>query len=732
MAYLPNNQSIFLAAFSGALAGMAAGGKVIVDPNSSDYDGLSSVAGAFAQAIDSAWGITDANQAEVDSMEEACESSWQERTPQTVAPFNTPTNWSTLATAIVALVRSGNNYLVSQGVISPVVSPLVADYLIVGLGTAGAALARYLSEDMITSVIAFESGNNLGTDPNVLLSPSSPQPLTNDPKYAKIRSYDTRSLDQTVRAPATGYSDGRLWGGSSGHNGLQAVRSSGDVFDAWATASGNTRWSYTNILPFMKFLEGFVPNGVAVNATQRGLTGAIGFCDSGVAPANGLFTALAVQTNSNLLLNGDYNDLTQYIGGPAPQTPGAPARGVAAPFQRFIHQSAPPVNGTWAANTSVRSWAQDYLPLSVVNADGSAVAPRKLSIQSEATVLRVIIEDIPGDGLTAVGIEYFISSSPSVIRTARAKKKVIICGGANASPQLLQLSGVGPAAVLNPLGIPVLVDSPNVGKNLQNHYGATVMLPFDAAHPAPTFDGGRIFQFGDGSSPGSLVPPIAPAIGTNDGIRRVQNFSTGSFAISANTLKEIYGTLNGFPVTVPPITGVVSLLSFNLRPNKLGTVTIVSKDPTIDPRISAGFYQDGVGPTSDLQAVVNMFKVFANISLAWTGRLPLYPPANHYPAAEYPSPTADGRDATAVGDTLLIGDAKNILLQAAFHNSGSCRMGTDITNGVVDGDLNVFGVKGLSVADNSVTTEIATGNTAHPAYLIGLVKAKIEGAIGLP
>ena len=128
--YVPQNLTIFTAAFAGALAGMGSSGRVITDPIPADYSSYTDAAGAFAQAIDTTWGVTPATELDVQAMEECCESSFQGRSPPVGAPFNLASNYTGLAAAIVALVQEGDAYYASQGIVSPVVDGSAAFQLV--------------------------------------------------------------------------------------------------------------------------------------------------------------------------------------------------------------------------------------------------------------------------------------------------------------------------------------------------------------------------------------------------------------------------------------------------------------------------------------------------------------------------------------------------------------------------------------------------------------------------
>ena len=635
-----------------------------------------------------------------------------------------------------------------------------ADYVIVGLGTAGSPLARYLSEDLKTSVLVIEGGENLTQDAQVLVGGGrgSPSVLTTDPKYAIVRNeYPGGAPDFNVAAgtPALvpagltlalkqiwAYSDGKMWGGSSGHNGLLAFRSSPRVYDSWAALSGSAQWSYANILPYIRAAETFVPNGVPNNPAQRGTTGPLTITSFGRLPANAAYSAASVAMGivNQATTNFDYHDPTSPAG----------VLGVSS-FQRFMRSTvAVDATGQFLpVSAATRSWAADFLPIgTVIDADGNGLGGRKLRIVSKAWATKVEIEDVSGD-LTAKGVEFVYEDDRQKVFVARAKKKVILCGGSNVNPQLLQLSGVGPAALLESLDIPVLVDSPNCGRNMENHYGPSALLDMTPnASPSPPASQGavtlpsyalaRFTVITDGSSAGVLpsgggVAPNTVVQGINqapDGVRRVQiNTFDGTAAIPI----EVLNVLNLQRVAsgqgaIPSAANALSVISFMLSPRARGSVEIVTTDPFTPPRLVSGFYQDGAyggttAPFSDTHRAVDILRQIANWSLHWTGKMPVYPPREFYPLAEY-----GAYGGAAANTALLEAAAKSSSLVAAYHNSGTCRMGGSIASGVVDGNLDVYGVKGLSCCDCSVTPEIQDANTAHAMYALGLRKAAIEGA----
>lgn len=585
----------------------------------------------------------------------------------------------------------------------PLPEPLTAlhaDYVLVGLGTAGAPLARFLSEDMKTSVIVLEAGEDHSTDPQILNGfLFGDETLSNDPRFSYARAADASNINLGLGGTSD-YADGRMWGGSSGHNGMVAVRSTPSVYDAWGIIS--PQWSYNNLLPLMKFLETYTPNGTVADPTQRGFSGPLFITQDSPLGPNHFYSDMSTATNAPQI--SDYNDPT--LGDVA----------IAA--------------GQWfktPTNPQIRAWSQSaFLPASVLAIDakgnGKGVGKRKLHVMSRSTAVELIFEKSEKDkkGPKVIGVRYANKNSPEKVLEVFATKKVILCAGTIANAQLLQLSGIGPTAVLSALGIPVVLANDNVGANMQNHYGPLGLIAQDLTSPIPPFVGGGNYidlsgNVGDpkgiGGSGYDLTAggPGVPAaqIQPNDSVRRAQ--------LQSITFPFGFVNQSTLALGVQSIPSV-GFVDFNFIPKTLGVVKIISKDPLTNPNIAFNYYKDTVEPT-DMTRTLAMYKVMANIAQQY-GTTMLYPPKAHYPAPY----------GTAPDDSLLTQDALNVTLIAANHACGTCRMAPTAATGVVDGNLDVFGVKGLACCDNSVVPTITTGNTAYPAYVLGLQKAKIEGA----
>ena len=407
---------------------------------------------------------------------------------------------------------------------------------------------------------------------------------------------------------------------------------------------------------------------------------------------NALLTAVAGATNAPLV--DDYNDSVNAVG--------------TAPSQWFIRPTPDATPGFFGT----RDWAQPaFLPESVVDANGNGVGGRKLRVISRATATKVMISPSNRGARRATGVQYFLDGNRNTVLTAVARNKVVLCAGSIANPQLLQLSGVGPTALLTSLGIPVVVDNPNVGANMQNHYGVTGLIP-RGSNPDPLLDpvGFRAPQAFVDLSGSEAVSPAQHATGqAKDGVRRAQVYVFPAAGVLPRSLVTALGAHD---------TPSISLMGYLVVPNRLGTVQIASTDPLMQPDIAFAYYKD-VGGTTDLDRAVQMFKVFWNIAILYAGSPPIYPPPPHYPAPFGPAPD----------DALLRDDAKSASTLAAFHASGTCRMAPDATTGVVDKNLDVFGVENLACCDDSVLPTITTGNTGFPPFIVAMRKAQIEGAI---
>lgn len=545
------------------------------------------------------------------------------------------------------------------------------DYIIVGNGSAGAILARKLSDNHKKKVLVLEAGINHNDDPLALANyfseiPQLTDKITYAPNYAN--SYIALTPPESIILQNGGlstqvYTEGKGWGGGSMHNGMVAVRGTPFVYDYWASFSGNSDWSYDNMLPLMRAMENYTSCYSEVNLAERGVRGPISISQY-LAPAEGdvFLTALAAGTNSGFTT--DYNDAT------AVSTTGHLNLG-ASMGQAF----ATPAPECFLDR---RSWSsKEFLTPSIVTSSGHGRKGRSLEIISDCYVSRIIME-----GKKAKGVEFVYGKNGTKCNKARGKK-IIICAGPIHSPAILMRSGIGDPAVLEPLGIKVLVNNPHVGANLKNQYGCFAITGLPTA-----------LLLADTFTNASANPPLpAPYTYPNDDMRRIQVLS--------------------FPPSPEP--SITLAYNFILDPKSLGSVKIVNTSQFVYPEINLNMFTDAPGDTpylihgSDANLAVASLKAFAQS---------VGGPANMI----FPPPEAFASDADLF--SYIVSPAG---LAITYHIVGTTRMAKSIADGVVDGNLNVFGVKNLMVADTGVLPIPPDGNTCYSAYMVALRAATILG-----
>lgn len=549
------------------------------------------------------------------------------------------------------------------------------DYVIVGLGTSGAVLARCLSNPVDgkfkNSVFVIEAGSNYSTDPAVL----APVQLgdTFDTKYTNSAAVRSTAVNQVLEI-----SYGQLCGGSSGHNGFVATRGSPQRYDQWAVASGDTRWTYNNLLPFMRALEDYTPNGTTADLTQRGDSGPLSILQTQTPPpVNDPFTQAMLTV---------FNP----IGTPVPYVADLNA-GVSTGISRTQSTlKLPP--------TIVRAFSMDFLPTSIMTPDGHGVAGRKLEVELQAKATRVLFKQ----GTTqAIGMEYVHQNNPEEVLQVYARKKVILCAGPM-SCAILQHSGIGPINVLNDALIsPILVNNPNVGNGFINQPRtvALMLLPQGVT--------GQVLQ--------------ANVSGYPYFTSNASDLTTANLQISAVPASN-------FPrnplAVVSPLTPALTdpryraFFIIQSQPGSKGSILVRDDDPLNWPTVNFNFFANG-GPSvqgTDANAMVSGYKLVRDIATQ-LGATMVFPPAAHFTAGN--------------ADQLLFDDAK-----AAFsnlhHYTGACNMGLSINDplypGVVDGRLHVFGTTNLMVVDNSVVPVPTASHPQLEAYVIGMQGANILGA----
>jgi choline dehydrogenase len=508
------------------------------------------------------------------------------------------------------------------------------DYVVVGAGSAGCVVASRLSEDAAVRVLLLEAG---GADRH---------PFIHVPA-AFSRLFKT-SVDWQLHTEPQGHlrqrrlywPRGKVLGGSSSINAMIYMRGHCQDYDDWH-ALGNDGWSFADVLPYFKKSE----NQQRGASEYHGIGGPLDVTD---LPAPNILTRAFLQacTQVGLPSNDDFN---------GPKQEGVGLNQVTVKAGRRV------------------SAARAYL----------APARRRpnLTIVTGAHATRALME-----GSRAVGVEYLWCGR---LRQARAGREVILCGGAVHSPQLLMLSGIGPRQHLEALGIPVRIDLPGVGQNLQDHvligacYACTKPVTLDRAATLQNFLRAW-FQ-----RKGPLISNVAEAGGfvrTEPRLGRpdVQLYFTPAYYIEHGFVR-------------PPGHGFCLGVCL-LRPRSRGEITLAGRDPRQPPRVQPRYLDD----PADLPPLVAGLQLVRRIAQA-----PAFAPyrgTERLPGAHVAT------------DEQLAEDTRN-RLETLYHPAGTCKMGKDALS-VVDPCLRVHGVTGLRVADVSIMPALIGGNTNAPAIMI--------------
>ena len=520
----------------------------------------------------------------------------------------------------------------------------VFDFVVVGTGTAGGVLVNRLSADGRHRVCALEAG---GRDWHPLLHiPAGFMKTLTDPSVNWL--YEAEPSEGTA-GRRIAHPRGRTFGGSSSINGHVYNRGQRMDFDAWAQR-GNRGWGYADVLPYFRRSERRIGPG---DDRYRGREGE--FVVEDLAWRDPLCEAFIAGAESiGIPRNPDYNGERQ--------------EGVGY-FQRSVHRNRR------------MSTARAHLR--------PAMQRRNVDVRPHAHAARIRFE-----GNRAVGVEYLRGGERRVVR---AEREVIVAGGAVNSPQLLQLSGIGPPALLGALGIPVRRALPGVGENLRDHYAMRTAFRVRGVR--------TINELARGWRLGVEVAKYF-ALGT--GILTLQPTLVHCFWKSDEALDAADLQLTFTPASYR--RGVQSALEdepgatvavWQHRPESRGHVRAKSADPLEKPEIQPNYLADEM----DRRVIVD------GIGLA--RRLMRTEPLAPYFAHEALPGDEVRTDAEILDFARGIGTT-------AFHLAGTCRMGPAADpESVVDDRLRVHGIEGLRVADASIMPTITSANTNAAVLMIG-------------
>ncbi len=518
------------------------------------------------------------------------------------------------------------------------------DYIIVGAGSAGCVLAERLSADPARRVCLIEAGPE---DTSALIStPLGVAGLISNPKFNWC--FDTEP-EPHVDGRRMFWPRGKTLGGSSSINAMVYIRGHAADYDDWAREVDDQQWSYDALLPLFREHE----NNERGPDRYHGTGGPLNVADlKDPNPLSAVFVQAAQQ--AGIPLNRDFN-------GPRQEGAG-------------LYQVTQKNGQRWSS-------ARAFL-------DRARQRPN-LSVLTGSRVTRLLLE-----GRRAAGVELQQSKTAAARRELRCAGEVILCGGAVNSPQLLLLSGIGPADELARHGIPQRHELPGVGRNLQDHLDYTVLVQ-DSSR--------RGFGLALSFIPRAIAGLLAYLF-RRRGFFTSNAAEAGGFARLGSQSERPEVQFHFLPAYLKDHGRKLkwgygcTLHVCQLRPKSRGHISLRSADPLDDPRICANYLEH----PDDLREMIAAVRLARRVLQA--------PAFNGINGGEVePGPTVQSDDEIAAD---LRRRAETI-----YHPVGTCKMGADAM-AVVDSNLRVRGIDGLRVADASIMPTLIGGNTNAPAMVI--------------
>lgn len=528
------------------------------------------------------------------------------------------------------------------------------DFIIVGAGSAGCVVAERLSASGRFSVLLLEAG---GSDRHFFVQmPLGYGKCFFDP--AVNWNYRTEP-DPGLAGNADHWPRGKLLGGSSSINAMVWIRGHPQDYEDWK-AAGNPGWGWDDVLPAFKAIE----DNEAGADDWRGAGGPLRVTDCSAAVHRLTRRYLLAAQQAGLSFNPDFNGAAQEgVGVYQISTKGGRRMSAARAFLR------------------------------------PAMRRRNLRVETRALATRILFE-----GARATGVEYEHNGAR---HRAHAGREVILCGGAINSPQLLQLSGIGPAAHLKGLGIDVVHANENVGRNLEDHVG--VNYTFRSREPTlnqllrpwwgKAWVGLRYVLMRSG--PLSLSMNNAGGFFRTDASKRRPNMQLYFQAFSTVIPKA-----GERPILSPDPWPGFSIGLSNCRPTSRGEILIRTTDARDHPRIVANALSTPEDVAEMLAAVKFLRRIAAQPAMAEVIAEEILP------------------GASVASDAALIQDFRS-RCGTVYHPVSTCRMGPDPARSVVDPRLRAHGVSGLRVIDASVFPSNISGNTNAPCIMTGWKGAEL-------
>ena len=515
-----------------------------------------------------------------------------------------------------------------------------ADYVIAGGGSAGCVLASRLSEDPDCRVVLLEAGGK--GDGFMVNMPSGCYTMLGRPKSDWM--YMTEP-DPSLNGRQVLWMAGKMLGGGSAINGMMYIRGSRRDYDSWEQDLGCEGWGWNNVQTFFKRSEGF--DGAP--SQSHSTTGPLGVATPRkIHPLSYAFIDACAEAG--------LRKVEDYCAGD-----------IDGAFMSFVTQRK------GQRSSAARAFLQGVLKR------------RNLQVVTGALVDKVLIESG-----RATGVQF---QHEGVVKTVAARREVIVSASTTASPAILLRSGIGPTEDLRALGIAVIVDAPQVGKNLQEHasVGTSVFVDIPTTNTR--------------MGPVDLALGVLQDLLVGRGIMTITPVEAMAFLRSRPGLDEPdiklqFGPFVFDPVSRGPHKRAGTIIYTNVaKPRSRGEIRLRSADPADKPVIDHRL----LGDPDDVAALIRGLKAVDRIyhSPSFAAHL-----QGRIAPAELPADDAAWEQ--HIRNTAGIG----------YHPVGTCRMGGDAAS-VVDPRLRVRGVAGLRVADGSIMPVMPSANTNAPAIMIG-------------
>lgn len=515
------------------------------------------------------------------------------------------------------------------------------DYIVVGAGSAGAVLTNRLVKSG-AQVLLIEAGPK-DTNPMIHM-PGGAQEVIKSKKH----NWYLDSLPQkNLNGRRLMQHRGKMLGGSSNLNGMVCIRGHKACYDHWAEL-GNTQWSYDNVLPHFKAIENWC-------GTENDYHGSQGELPINLSKGENPLFDRFIEAGKSLGLpqNDDFNGEDQY--------------GVGR-YHVNIHQGQR--YGTSKAFLKPIQQAHN------------------LTIMTNTEVEKIIFEGKRASAVKAIKK----GKKPFIIK---ANREIILSAGALKSPQLLMVSGVGPADLLSQQGIPLVHELSGVGQNLQDHL--SFLFNYPCSEP--------ITLNGIVTNPLKKIKVGIDYFLFKKGVGAENSLEAGAFwrsnaELSAPDVQFHFmpGLMYNMTDTLPSQHGV-SVRACNLNPYSRGSISIASASGLDDPLIDFNF----LGDDRDIDVLLNAF----HLTKKWM--------ANNAWGGILGKETKGADDAQTEAQVI---DYIREYIETDYHPVGTCKMGLD-EEAVVDQNLKVVGIEGLRVADASIMPTIVRGNTNLPCMMIG-------------